>query len=88
MRFEKNSTVAQYFPENAIESGFGCPVSFPIQDFIELHSDAVIRFRTNGREFNVAIEYEDSSKKRARYQEHFDAYYLRKDIHGVIYIIK
>ncbi len=87
-RFIKCNQVLSYFTENAIESSFDCPPAFPLRSFIEMHVDAAIIFQAKGKTFNIAIEYEDSQKGSERYTKHFTAYYIRNEIHGVIYIAK
>jgi len=87
-RLTKSQKVARFFTENAIESGLTGDSTFPSEPFLEMHSDAAIIFKYNGKSFNVAIEYEDSLKSESRYQAHLNSYYLKKEIHGVLYITK
>jgi hypothetical protein len=80
--------VARYYTENSIEANLVDFPSFPSQDLLEIHSDAGIIFRAGGKEWNVAIEYENGQQSTERYNSHLNAYYLKRNIHGVLYIAK
>ena len=86
-RLLKSKKVELFLTENALESKLDSPCDFPVDAFVEMHSDGAIIFKNNDRKFNVAIEYENSSQGSPRYEEQFMEYYADHDIKGVIYIV-
>ncbi len=87
-RLSKSPKVVRYYTENAIEAGLLDSKFFPADPFLEMHSDAAIIFKTDGKAWYIAVEYEDVQKSRERYTSHLNSYYLKKEIHGVLYIVK
>lgn len=86
-RFLGCERVADYLTKNILESGIYCPPRFPTQWFLVLNCDAAIVFKNNEKTFNIAIKYEDTLRTKVAYQTELEAFYIRNEIHGVIYIV-
>jgi hypothetical protein len=78
----------QYLTENQLQSMAFNDLGFNYQCYRELHSDAFLRIKIGKGEFSGAIEYEQSTKRRRRYESLFSRYYATEDVAFVFYICR
>ena len=70
---KKTKSCLFYFPENELQCVFGDNFGFP--DVIDNNSDGFLRIRLGGKQFNIAIEYENSAASKNKYRELVHNYY-------------
>jgi hypothetical protein len=85
-RFEKLEMIRLYLTENMLKASRDRQEPERFKSFSELNSDAAMQIETHLGEFNIAIEYESSEKSKNRYHSKLLDYYLRPDIHFIIYV--
>jgi hypothetical protein len=85
-RLEKLAMTKQYLTENMLQSLIEVKNSSQFSEFAKLNSDAAVVIKTNEGELNIAVEFENSEQAKGRYTSKFRNYYVRSEIHFVIYV--
>jgi hypothetical protein len=85
-RLEKVKMVANYFSENMLQNCSDLSGSEKYREFSIMNSDAALAIDTIKDQFQVAVEYEISDKKKSRYVEKLVDYYFSPNIALVFYV--
>jgi hypothetical protein len=85
-RFEKTKMATRYFSESMLQNCSDLYEDEKFRQFLIVNADAVIDIEVQQGQFELAIEYEISSKQAGRYFTKIRDYYYLLDIECVLYI--
>lgn len=85
-RISKYSSVREVITENMLQSCTEFKQDKLTRDFVEVRSDALVRVEKNDKEYNLAFEYDRTSKSRFRYEQKLKDYYNCSNIISVLYL--
>jgi hypothetical protein len=85
-RFEKAKMVKQYFSESMLQNCSDLYEDEELMDFSLANSDCALLIEMADEKYQLAVEYEISSKQASRYVSKLTDYYLCQNVDAVFYI--
>jgi hypothetical protein len=85
-RLERTTMVKQYLSESMLQNCSDLSEEEEFLEFSNANSDAALDIDTTRHQFQMAVEYEISSKQAARYITKLTDYYFCRNIDLVLYI--
>jgi hypothetical protein len=85
-RLEKVKMVANYFSESMLQNCSELSGSEKYREFSVVNSDAALAIDTTKNQFQAALEYEISDKKKSRYNTKLVDYYFSPSVALVLYV--
>ena len=87
-RLRSSETVEEYLTENLLQSGNYCRNDRILRAFVVNRSDACLKLKFQGEDYNVAVEYERTAKQPKRYESLVNDYHNASSVDAIFYFYR